>query len=1164
MREAYGWEQGTGNSEQLSRKKVMSSSSNLERFLLCATPDVPSLTLPQGCSDLNGQWLFPCKETVEYFTLKDLWDCYYEWSAYGVGTPLMLESGDTLMQYHVPYLSAIQIYTSKSVTASRIRREDSEGVEFESDSWSEDSESDKLSRSMSNNSSKAWDVASLDSSSDQAGSWTTTKDMIGDLYLQYNETSPYWQRVPFTEKITELARSHPALMTLRSVDISPTSWMAVAWYPIYSVPCQSNKDLTSFLTFHTLSSFQDCGSKYDGIDREENTSCLSEWRSIIGEKCKKKESGCISLSPFGLATYKVRENIWSNDSNKEVVGDMYNAADSWLKNLNADHHDFNFFARQTTLSFPFGDITKRKVIHEIKAAFSEWSSEMGPLLGLILVGFGLGVLAVVAVETLGLLWIMKRLRHKITKDEAYFSSKTLAPPMLDPQQSLDFAFRKQGVVWVLESGKISKPREQKRKTELLEVSPVKMYGEIKGKSLILREADGLHSTIELKGCSVQAVSASILSSRKWAKKFPIKVENTTSVLYNGSKTIFIYLDTSWEKEAWCKALYLASCDQKKKIEWFTQLDEEFHSYLTSLNAVYHSFMKPPVESSVEVIEKATRTDGSSSKVRQFLKKVAKRTSRVGLENKSTWTSLSGHEEKKNTEKLRACQDAILATGLLKAVSTSKHPKNSMVDNDKFGIDEGTLCWNLLISRLFFDAKGNEDLRRSMQARIQKTLSNMRTPSYIGEVICTNINTGNVPPCIVGMRVLPMEMSEVWAVEVDIEYSGGALLEIETRIEGHELELHAGTEDSNPPTNSAAAVPSDLLEGFEYFGEQLNFAERTDDLQEQKQDGDWNSDVSKSFKRTMSSVNHGSRWKSILNSVAKQVSQVPLSLAIRIASLRGTLRLHIKPPPSDQLWYGFTSMPDIDFNLESSVGERKITSAHFALFLVNRLKTGIRETFVLPNCESVCIPWMLAEKNDWVPRNVAPFIWINQEYGNESSTSIDTNNQPSGGVKARLEAGASTSSNDPEHKQQNPESAEFSHETTRKSSDSLEVPLSFSSSVTLESSRSLEELNTPLLLENDKSQKARDLKEFSSSTLQNDRLLESNEQNIENDSESLSQNTVVVAKRNHSITQEDGLPKKMGRRERMLDLGKKMSEKLEEKRRHIEEKSRHIVEKMRGP
>ncbi|WVY96665.1 hypothetical protein V8G54_028816, partial [Vigna mungo] len=317
--------------------------TNLERFLVCVTPDVPSLTLQGSCSDPNGQWVPPGKDTVEYFNLKDLWDCYYDWSAYGVGTPMMFENGDT-MQYHVPYLSAIQIYSSKAVAAaSRLGKEDSEGTE--SDSWSEDSGSDKLSRTLSNNSSKAWDVASLDSNSDQVGSWTA-KD--NELYLQYNETSPYWQRVPFSEKIAELARSHPALMTLKSADISPTSWMAVAWYPLYSVPCQkSKKDLSSFLTFHTLSSFQDLARTYDEIDTG-STACFSSgWRRIIREKCKKQEGGCISLFPFGLATYKMQKNVWSNTSNK-VVSDLYNAADSRLKLLNADHHDFNFFSCQPT------------------------------------------------------------------------------------------------------------------------------------------------------------------------------------------------------------------------------------------------------------------------------------------------------------------------------------------------------------------------------------------------------------------------------------------------------------------------------------------------------------------------------------------------------------------------------------------------------------------------------------------------------------------------------------------------------------------------------------------------------------------------------------------------------------------------------------------------
>ncbi|KAK7314828.1 hypothetical protein VNO77_33356 [Canavalia gladiata] len=794
---------------------------------------------------------------------------------------------------------------------------------------------------------------------------------------------------------------------------------------------------------------------------------------------------------------------------------------------------------------------------------------------LIFFGFLLGMVAVVAAEALGLLWIMKRLRYKMNRDQAKISSKPrLGGGPTGPHHQL---LKKEGVVWVLEPDKISKLekqlREQKKKKEILEVSPVRKYGKIDGHSLVLTEPDGLHTTIMLKGCLVEAVSATSLPSKKWAKKFPIKVNANTSVIYHGSKILYIYLETSSEKEAWCKALRFASCDQNEKVEWLAQLQEDFRSYLTSLNTEYHSYMKPSLALSAEAIERSSKPDGSSSKVRQFLKKLTKKSSRVGVDNKS------GRDERKNTEKLRACQDAVLAAGMMKSASTINHQKSFTLDSvtplsstlshsgsqshisvssdtdadEKFGIDEGTLCWNLLISRLFFDVKGNVQMKKSIQERIQRTLSNMRTPSYIGEVICTDINMGNVPPCIFGMRVLPVEMSEVCALEVDIEYSGSALLEIETRFEVREVE------GSNPESSNVEAVPSDLLEDFKYLGEQLNHAEGMNDLHEPKEDGERNTDVSKSFKHSTSSANQGSRWKSMLNSVAKQVSQVPLSLAIRVASLRGTLRLQIKPPPSDQLWFSFTFMPDIDFNLESSVGEHKITNSHIALFLVNRLKAVIRETLVFPNCENICIPWMLAEKDDWVPRHVAPFIWIHQESGNETSTSFDINNQPFVGLKA----GARTPSDGPELKPHKTKSIDSSQEPARKS-DSLALPLSSSSSLTLRNSKSLQELTTPLL-DNDKPQESGDLKELTTPSLQNDNTHEASEEKMRDIPVSASPPRNLVLDKQYSSIEQDGLrPRKIGRREKMLDLKKRMSEKFEEKKRHIEERSRSIVEKMRGP
>lgn len=109
---------------------------------------------------------------------------------------------------------------------------------------------------------------------------------------------------------------------------------------------------------------------------------------------------------------------------------------------------------------------------------------------------------------------------------------------------------------------------------------------------------------------------------------------------------------------------------------------------------------------------------------------------------------------------------------------------------------------------------------------------MRIPSYIGEVKCTGINLGSLPPHIHAIRVLPTDMNEAWAWEMDIEYCGGIILDIETRLEVGDLNLQKVAEDTNLESISAGVVPSDLLEGIEDIGNQLNLPEGNVDSQDQ--------------------------------------------------------------------------------------------------------------------------------------------------------------------------------------------------------------------------------------------------------------------------------------------------------------------------------------------
>ncbi|MCD9642180.1 hypothetical protein HAX54_028863 [Datura stramonium] len=828
---------------------------------------------------------------------------------------------------------------------------------------------------------------------------------------------------------------------------------------------------------------------------------------------------------------------------------------------------------------------------------------------LLFIVFVLGAVTVLAVEAVGLVFLIRWLNRRVARE-----ADTAKPDgSLSSPGDFDFSlYQKQGIVWVLESEKIPKAlpvdktlTQQKGKREILEVTPTQKFAQIKDHHLVLTKSDGSHVEIPLKGCMIAAVSASSLSSRKWAKRYPIKIENRTSTLYEGSRILYIYLETCWEKEAWCKALRLASCKDKEKLKWFAKLNVEFQNYLMSLNAGYPSFMKPYSSVGVDLGDKSSKFDGSSSKVRQFLKKLAKKASKSVPENKGSCISTSDYEERKISEKAHSFQDLPFAGGGVKLAPTRKPLDFSTKDvvvpsststsagsgsrsqmsvtsdadsDDRIFGDEGTLCWNLLISRLFFDAKRNDQMKTSLQARIQRTLSNMRIPSYIGEVTCTAVNIGNLPPYIRAMRVLPSDMNEFWAFEIDLQYSGGAILDVETRVAVQDLDLPEGDE---PEIESSAIddVKYDLLEGVEQCGKQKHSEVNVDKMDQSKDDGMRSSN-------SMPSVSpQVSKWKSIFNSVAKQVSQVPLSLGIRIASIQGTMRLYIKPPPSDQIWFGFTSMPDIDFHLDSFVGEHKISSGHLSLFLINRFKGAIRETLVLPNCESVCIPCMLAEKDDWVPRQVAPFIWLNREAaGNNANRQEAPSSQPADATRVTEVDRGGTNGN-AESKTENPgktgwttqqsksldphallsfpmhspetgsttSNAGSKQEKMRKvgwsalQSKSLDPHASLSVPIAQPSINNLplEELRAPLLKHEE----------------QQEGHLRSTEENIE--CKSPSRQLVLLEEKNQITGEDDTKSTRIGRRARMLGLGKKMGEKLEERARHIEEKGRNLVERMRG-
>ncbi|XP_075522289.1 uncharacterized protein LOC142555348 [Primulina tabacum] len=325
---------------------------NLERFLQSVTPSVPG----QSLSKMAGRsWRTTDSEFQPFFFLSDLWESFKEWSAYGAGVPLILNDSDCVVQYYVPYLSGIQLYgdLSKSTKKSRRPGEESDCEYFRDSSsdGSSDSEHDRGCLSCAKEphnyhfqihdsphnvellSLGAQDMAFQEGFSSDEGESGSSQ---GCLLFEYLERDPPYCREPLANKILDLTHRFPELKTLRSCDLHPSSWISVAWYPIYRIPTgQTLKDSDAcFLTFHSLHTLL-TGSE---TVKPPTVTYTTETDGVPQ----------ILLPVFGLASYRYRSSLWTPDAGhkRQLADSLLQDADNWLNLRQVNHPDFAFFCRR--------------------------------------------------------------------------------------------------------------------------------------------------------------------------------------------------------------------------------------------------------------------------------------------------------------------------------------------------------------------------------------------------------------------------------------------------------------------------------------------------------------------------------------------------------------------------------------------------------------------------------------------------------------------------------------------------------------------------------------------------------------------------------------------------------------------------------------------------
>jgi len=153
--------------------------------------------------------------------------------------------------------------------------------------------------------------------------------------FQYVEHDAPYGRQPLADMISVFSSKFPDLKTYKSCDLLPSSWISVAWYPIYRIPTGPTlQDLDAcFLTFHSLSTAP------DGMligHPETNNFHNNKIVDVPGK---------ITLPLIGLASYKFHGSMWMSNQHHEqqLTTLLLKAADDWLCQRQVDHPDYRFF-----------------------------------------------------------------------------------------------------------------------------------------------------------------------------------------------------------------------------------------------------------------------------------------------------------------------------------------------------------------------------------------------------------------------------------------------------------------------------------------------------------------------------------------------------------------------------------------------------------------------------------------------------------------------------------------------------------------------------------------------------------------------------------------------------------------------------------------------------
>ncbi|KAH8257037.1 hypothetical protein KR038_001738 [Drosophila bunnanda] len=302
-----------------------------------------------------------------------------------------------------------------------------------------------------------------------------------------------------------------------------------------------------------------------------------------------------------------------------------------------------------------------------------------------------------------------------------------------------------------------------------------------------------------------------------------------------------------------------------------------------------------------------------------------------------------------------------------------------IDQSLFLGPSGSIVWaNVFLGRFFYSCLHDALLQEKIKDVLQKKLNSIKLPSFMEEVVITNIYLGRSPLLCHRVSQPMLDERGVW-MDADITYEGLAHITVTTklnllRIRGKskspmapesggssfvsehvpdsrsnmdaasenviydsDAESSGGssTESESPPPGNAQENPA----GTEFFQNSPGNARR----------------IFKIVDRIAASnlFQYATELPYVQRAMENMNANITLRVDLKGMVARGTL--NIPPPPSDRVWISFRAPPRLWISTKPQVGDKSVDWSIVTNVIESKLCEAVNKFLVYPNMVDFSVP-----------------------------------------------------------------------------------------------------------------------------------------------------------------------------------------------------------------